>query len=173
MRRPASNAPALAARVRNAISKRPERLNQANWLANVWFDNVWDLDPVSAESLRAVLGSEIPPSQAGQNPIWGATACVGGLAAILAAPTGSVISFAHQTITLPGGTYSIRDYARFELDLRAPDAYHYLFQPTRTPEEIDAALAVIADRVVGWPGEPLWSLTHARLGRPVAERPGV
>jgi len=172
MRSPVSGPTALARRVRAAISRQPDRFDQEHWFGNRWLDNPWLLQSVTVDALQKVLASPVP-AEPTEDLIWGMTACVGGFAAVLAAPPYSQVSFSRQTISVTGGvTYTIRDYAAFELGLSAPDADHYLFLPGRSQVEADAALSAIAERDPGrWPREPLWSLAHARMGRPVAERP--
>lgn len=167
------NPPALAAQVRATIRRQPRRFDQVHWFGNVWLDNPWLLQSATVRDLQGVFSSPIPQDPGDLDLIWGMTACVGGMAAVYAAPSGSVVSFARQTITLPAGwTYPVREYASAELGLSNLDGNHYLFLPARTEIEVDAALSVIAERTPGrWANEPLWSLTHARLGRPVAERP--
>ena len=177
MRRTFSGSPAVAARVRAAIRKQPGRFDNSQWFGNVWTDDIDSLvTPVPVGHLQRVLASPVPiTSDADDDLTWGMVACVGSFAAIFAASPYSYISLGRQMISLSeGGTYPIRDYASQELGLPDQDASHYLFLPQRSPEEIDAALSVIADRTPGrWGWEPLWSLTHARLGRPVADQPVI
>lgn len=174
MRSQTANPPALAERLRSAISKQPDRFNQQRWLGNYWLEDPWIQGHASVDLLREILSSPVPsfyPSE--PDLLWGTTACVGGFAAVFAAPPRSVFSFVRQTVMLSGGgTYTIREYAARKLNLSKLDGDHYLFLPQRTTEEVDVALSIIARGIQGrWRGEPLWSLVHANLGRPVAERP--
>ena len=170
MRSPASGPPALARRVRAAISRQPDRFEQGHWFSNAWIDPGL-LPSASVDVLQKILAS--PLTYDAVDAIWGITACVASFTAVLAAPPYSQVSFWRETISLTGGgTYAIRDYAAFELGLSDVDANHYLFQPGRSQEEVEAALSAITECDPGrWPREPLWSLAHARLGRPVADRP--
>jgi hypothetical protein len=166
------SAPALARRVQTAIRRQPDRFDQQRWFGNRWLDNPWLLQTANVDLIQKILASPMP-AEPQDDLLWGMTACVGGFTVVLAAPPYSRVSFSRQTISLTGGgTYEIREYAAFELGLSNLDGDHYLFLPRRDLEEVDAALSVIADQDPGrWAREPLWSLTHARLGRPVADRP--
>lgn len=174
MRRTFTGSPAVASRVRAAIRKQPGRLDNTKWFGIYSFSDRPVYGYASVGEIQETLARPIPVFSP-DDPWPGLTACVGSWAAVLAAPPYSTVNFERQTISLTGGgTYPLRDYGSQELGLPDSDASHYLFLPQRSLEEIDAALSVIADRTPGrWGWEPLWSLTHARLGRPVADKPVI